>query len=246
MQRGSGASASPAERAGGKRVCGGIIVLLLGFALSACANGGQIGESSATGPAAVAIESVDGAAAPVVHKFVDMLKDEAAAHHIAVVAPGEATYRLRGYLAASGSQPKTSIAWAIDVYGADQHRAVRLNGQEEATARAWRQADDEVLRRIARAGVERLAVFLSSERPRSAPAFSASTPPQRTSSASAGLDDWAPEAAGIFRILRGEPAPTELAADTSAPAADDVPLPRRRPARAAAGVRAALAVAPAT
>ncbi|HEY7665194.1 MAG TPA: hypothetical protein VH934_18910 [Xanthobacteraceae bacterium] len=189
MQSGSGGSAGAAERARSGRVCGGIAVLLLGFALSACANGGQIGEPSAGGHAAVAIESVDGASAPVVHKFVDVLKDEAAAHHIAVVAPAEATYRLRGYLAASGHQPRTSVTWAIDVYGADQHRAVRLTGQEEATAHAWRQADNEVLRRIAHASVERLVVFLSSARPPSAPAFTASAQTQRTASASAGLDD---------------------------------------------------------
>jgi hypothetical protein len=142
-----------------------------------------------------------------------------------------------------GADGATSISWAIDVYGADQHRAIRLNGEEEAAGRAWKAADDEALRRIARAGMERLVLFLAAARPPSAPAFLASPPSQRAASRSGGLDDWAPEAAGIFRILRGEPARTEVAADTTAPLQpDEVPLPRRRPARADDGARAPFAV----
>jgi hypothetical protein len=243
MQRGSGRRAIKAAPAGSNRRCGGIAALLLGLALSACANGGHIGNLSEGGRAAVAIESVDGAPAAVVHKFVDMLKDEAAARHIAIARPGEADYRLRAYLAAKGADGATSISWAIDVYGADQHRAIRLNGEEEAAGRAWKAADDGALRRIARAGMERLVLFLAAARPPSAPAFLASPPSQRAASRSGGLDDWAPEAAGIFRILRGEPARTEVAADTTAPLQpDEVPLPRRRPARADDGARAPFAV----
>lgn len=247
MQRGSGRRAADAAPAGIDRRFGRIAVLLAGLALSACVNAGQIANLTETGrPAvAIAIESVDGAPAAVVHRFVDVLKDEAAARQIAVVAPSEANYRLRGYLAAPGADgaaPAASVAWVLDVYGADRQRAIRLSGEEKTAGRMWEQADDEVLRRIARAGMEQLAAFLGAARPPSAPAALAASPRQPASSLLGSLDDWAPEASGIFRILRGDPAKAEAAADAAAALPPgEVPLPRRRPAGANP---AALAFAP--
>jgi hypothetical protein len=196
MQRGSGRRAADAASAGIARRLRRIAVLLAGLALSACASAGQIANLTETGRTAVAIESVEGAPASVVHRFVDVLKDEAAAHQIAVVPAGEANYRLRGYLATDAT---TAVSWAWEVYGADQKRAVRLGGEEKTAGRGWEQADDRVLRRIARAGVAQLAAFLAATRPPSASALAAS--PLRPSTSPLGsADDWAPEASGIFRL----------------------------------------------
>lgn len=251
MQSGLGRSGASARPAGIDRRCGRLAILLLGLTLSACVNSAQIANLTQAGRATVAFELVGGPPPAVVHKFMKSLKDEAAARRITVVSPSEADYRLRGYLAAhddggaTSITSITSITWALDVYGADQHRAIRLGGEEKATGRAWAAADDEVLHRIASAGMERFAVFLATARPPSGPLVGAvSAPPQPTSSALGWLDDWTPEAAGIFRILRGEPSRTEIAADAGAPVQPDaVPLPRNRPA---AGARsgAAFAFAP--
>jgi hypothetical protein len=178
------------------------------LALSACVGSGQLETLSETGRATVAIESVEGAPPAVVHRFVELLKDEAAARRVAIVAPSEAGYRLRGYLASPVASPTassitssiaSSIAWAVDVYGADRKRTVRLSGEEKAAGRMWEQADDEALRRVARAGMEQLAALLGTGGPPAAPALAASRPPRATSPLS-WLDDWSPEASGIFRL----------------------------------------------
>lgn len=197
MQRGSGRRAAEAAPAGIARRLRRIAVLLAGLALSACASTGQIANLTETGRAAVAIESVDGAPAAVVHRFVDLLKDEAAARQVAVVPPGDAEYRLRGYLAADAATG--TVSWAWDVYGTDQKRAVRLSGDEKTAGRGWGQADEQVLRGIAHAGVGQLSAFLRAARPPSAPALAASPPP-RGASPLGWPDDWAPEASGIFRL----------------------------------------------
>ena len=113
----------------------------------------------------VSFESIDGPPPEVFRRFLSELDGEAAAHRIKVVPAGsEAAYRIRGYLAAHSSGAAGSIAWAWDVYDADLHRAFRLGGEETAAdARSgsghqvWALADEALLRRIARSGLEQLA-----------------------------------------------------------------------------------------
>jgi hypothetical protein len=260
MQSGSGARAADAAAVGIQRRLRRMAVLLVGLAVSACAGTGQLANLTEGDRAAVAIQSVEGAPAAVVHRFVAMLEDEAAARQIPVVPLSEASYRLRAYLAAQGdgAASLTPVAWSVDVYRADGQRAVRLSGEEKAAGRPWQHADDETLRRVARASMERLAAFLGRSRPSAAAASAATPQPQGEASPAASpspsallsplgsLDDWTPEAAGIFRILRGEPARTAATADAAAHAtaavpSNGIPLPRRQPAAADA---AALAFAP--
>ncbi len=248
MQSGLGRSA--ARAAGGRFFRWGRLgALLLSLAGAACANVGQIGNLTEGRRATVAFESIEGPPAAVFHKFVRTLKDEAGARQIAVVSSGEAEYRLRGYLAAHTDGGTTSIAWAWDVYGAGQRRAFRLSGEDQGGAaghNAWAAADDQMLRRIAQKGIEQLAVFIATARPPSG-AVTAETPatPPRRSSTFAWLDDWTPEASGIFRIFRREPQP-EIAADASRdlPPPGEVPLPRGRPAPGGTRSGAAFAFAP--
>jgi hypothetical protein len=92
--------------------------------------------------------------------------------------------------------------------------------------------------------MDQLAAFLATSR---TPAPGGPAPaPQRNAWGSGWLDDWTPEAAGIFRIFGREPARPATAAETRVqPPADDVPLPRGRPAPAA-GVASGAAIASAT
>jgi hypothetical protein len=263
MQSGSVRRADEAAPLGIERRVRRVAVLLLGLAVSACAGTGQLANLSEGDRTAVAIQSVEGAPAAVVHRFVALLEDEAAARQLPVVPLSEAGYRLRGYLAAQGdgAAATTAVAWSVDIYRADGQRAVRLSGEEKTAGRPWQQADDETLRRIARASMDRLAAFLGRTRPAAAAASATTPQPQAEASPAASplpstplsplgsLDDWTPEASGIFRILRGEPARTAATPDAAAHATaavppDEVPLPRRRPAAAGAASGAAFAFAP--
>jgi hypothetical protein len=181
----------------------------------------------------ISFDSVDGPPPAVVQRIVRDLSTEATARQIVVVPRGgQAMYRVRGYLAAHADQGQTAIAWAWDVYDGEQRHVFRLRGEDKAVAasRSWTAADDQTLRRIARTSVEQLVVFLGSPRtPAGRVAESAPSPAPRSLSILAGLDDFTPEAAGIFRVLRQAPVPLALdAAPEALPG--EVPLPRGRPA----------------
>ena len=223
-----------------RRWFGSIAVLVLGLVVSACVSGGQLANLTETAGSMIAIESIGAPPSTDVARFVTMLKDEAAQRRIAAGAPSEANYRLHGYLdartdntaapAARATTPSetTSIAWMLDVYDGEQHRLVRLSGEEKIAGPASASTDDQALRRIARAGMDQLAAFLATSRAPSTAAAVAAAPPR---TAAGWLDDWTPEASGIFRIFGREPSPPATAAEARVHApADDVPLPRGRPA----------------
>src|SRR5262249_36260343 len=122
--------------------------------------------AAATRGATVAFESIEGPPESIFRKLVQDLGEEAAARQIAVVSrEGPAQFRIRGYLAAivEGRHHATVIDWVWDVYDADQHRMLRINGEEPASSGGgtWAAADDRVLRQIATNGMDQLAAFLA-------------------------------------------------------------------------------------
>ena len=244
MQSGLGRPAAGARQVGADWRYGRAGVLLLGLTVSACVNTGQIANLTEAPRTTVAFEPVDGPPSAVFHKFVTSLQNEAGARQISVVAPSEAHYRLRGYLAAQEIDGTSSVVWVLDAYDAQQRRAFRLAGEEKTAARNGLAADDALLERIARAGIGQLAAFSASARP--VASATAAVPAARQSSLAFGwLDDWTPEAAGIFRILRQSPSRPAAAADAGLqlPPPDDVPLPRGRPAPSDVSFGPALAFA---
>jgi hypothetical protein len=202
---------------------------ILGLTLCLLAAGcASVGQALAPSPPArdvsIALESIDGLPREVSLKLAHDLDEEATALRIAVVPPGgEAAYRMRGYLAAHQQGSGTVIAWAWDVYDSELQRAFRLSGEERTGAAAGRNwavaADEALLRRIARSGMEQLAGFVASA---AAPAAPASPPPERSGQVLATRDDPRPAAAGTFReaAARLEPG--------------SVPLPHARPVLAGA------------
>jgi hypothetical protein len=140
--------------------------LVLGLALSGCATDGQpvAGLGAARG-AGVAFESIDGPPVAVFDKLVADLSEEARSRQVMVVPRASAAaYRVRGYLAVEVERGRPRIGWVWDVYDADRQRALRISGSEPAravAADAWAAADDELLRRIARVSMERLAAFVA-------------------------------------------------------------------------------------
>jgi hypothetical protein len=218
--------------------------LVLGLAASACANISQIGNLADAPKATVAFESIDGAPTAVSQKFTAVLREEAGSRQMQVVTPAEASYRLRGYLSAQAEGGTTAIVWAWDVYDASEKRAFRLNGTEKANGAGWTVADDEVLRRIARAGMTQLAVFAAARAPSAASAEPQAPEPAKRNAMLGWIDDWAPEASGIFRVFKREAkAPEIVDAGIALPPPGQVPMPPRRPVPGAAPDRA-LAFAP--
>jgi hypothetical protein len=139
--------------------------------LAGCAGGGNGNESfaQAGSGATVAFESVDGPPPQVFDRLVNILNSESQLRNIAIVSrETPAAYRVRSYLAAEVNKGRTSIAWVWDVYDRDQHRALRLSGEEsagKAGGDAWAAADDLVLRKIAQAGLSGLSSMVNGTTP---------------------------------------------------------------------------------
>jgi hypothetical protein len=142
---------------------------LVSLCVAGCATAPQApaayASASVRGPT-VAFDSIDGPPETIFQQLVQDLSDEAAARQMAVVSrDAPAQYRVRGYLAAIvNKQRATVISWVWDVYDASQQRALRISGEEPASRSGrgtWAAADEQVLRRIAKAGMDRLAVFLA-------------------------------------------------------------------------------------
>jgi len=159
-------------RAGPKRgyarsVACAVAALLAAFA-SGCTtsntSNASLTTSAAAGPT-IAFESIDGPPVGIFNRLVDDLSSEAQARNLAIASrEGAANYRVRGYLAAQVIRGRTHVSWVWDVYDDDRLRALRITG-EEAGGRGggdpWSVADEPMLRRIARASMDRLAAYLS-------------------------------------------------------------------------------------
>jgi len=206
-------------------------LLTAAYALAACNHDSQGVSSQLPRGATVAFDSLDGLPPSQFQQLVKGLNDEAQTRRLAVISREQpSAYRVRGYLAATVAKNQTTVSWVWDVFDQDEHRALRISGEETAKVRhkqAWAAADDAMLRRIAQSSMEQLAAFLTS--PAVAPGTAPPTEPQI---ALADTSDSSPEAAGIFRIFRPQADPISTA--STEPSGEDeagpVPFPRRRPA----------------
>ncbi len=163
MARGAG------RTAGAKYACAWRLAGIFAFALTAagCNTDGQPMASFASARSAtIAFESIDGPPQPVFQKLVENLASEAVARQVAVISrEASPQYRVRGYMAAHIANKRIHIGWVWDVYDASKRRVLRIADEElggRSGGDAWAAADDTMLRRIARSGIERLATFLES------------------------------------------------------------------------------------
>lgn len=206
-------------------------VLTVALALTACNPDTQGVSAQLPRGATVAFDSLDGLPPSQFQRLVKNLNDEAQSRRLAVISREQpSAYRVRGYLAATVVKHQTTISWVWDVFDHDEHRVLRISGEETAKVRhkdAWAAADDAMLQRIAQSSMEQLAAFLTS------PAVAPGTaPPAEPQIALIDTSDSSPEAAGIFRIFRPQADPISTAS-AETPGEDEtgpVPLPRRRPA----------------
>ncbi len=178
-----------------------------GIVLAGCRPDGALGLNAAQPRGAtVAFESIDGPPSAQFNKLVENLNSEAQSRRLAVTSrESPSVYRVHGYLAAKVAKHETTISWIWDVFDREDHRALRITGEESVKGRhpnAWAIADDAMLHRVAASTMDQLARFLRSTE--AAP--TASTPDALASAtdqvALMGQHDFSPEAAGIFRIFK--------------------------------------------
>ncbi|HET9689169.1 MAG TPA: hypothetical protein VFP79_18525 [Pseudolabrys sp.] len=218
-------------------------VLIWALALAGCNPDGQALSPAQPRGATVAFDSLDGLPPGQFQKLVQNLNDEAQARRLAVISREQSSaYRVRGYLAVKVTKHQTTVSWVWDVFDQDEHRALRISGEETAKGRprdAWAAADDAMLGRIARSSMEQLAAFLTS--PAVAPGTLPTSDPQV---AMADMQESSPEAAGIFRMFHPSADPMQtVTAEAATDDAEPVPLPPRRPRTAAVSAREALTLA---
>ncbi len=117
----------------------------------ACNQDGRPGVSAAQPRGAtVAFESIDGPPPGQFQKLVQNLNDEAQTRRLAVISrESPSAYRVRGYLAAKVVKGQTTIAWVWDVFDGDEHRAMRISGEETAKGRHARCLDRRRRRDVA-------------------------------------------------------------------------------------------------
>ena len=138
--------------------------------VAGCAGGGAmtaVSTGQSFGPT-VAFESVDGPPPQVFERLVRALEAESGPRSFTVVSrEAQASYRVRSYLSAQVRRGQTVIAWVWDVYDRDQERAMRLSGEEPAgkSRDAWAMADDQMMRRIAVAGLNGLNGLINGTAP---------------------------------------------------------------------------------
>jgi hypothetical protein len=150
-----------------------LLLAVLSLTAACTTNGsGPMATTSSFGPT-VAFESVDGPPQQVFDKLVRALEAESTARSFTIVSrEAQASYRVRSYLSAQVRRGgKTTIAWVWDVYDRDQERALRLSGEEPAGKGrdAWAMADEQMMRRIALAGLNGLNGLISGSAPRNRP-----------------------------------------------------------------------------
>ena len=156
------------ERALARRLWRGAAATLFALCAAGCSETTSSNASlTASGQSAptIAFDSIDGPPVGVFNRLVDNLSAEAQGRQLALASrEGAASYRVRGYLAAQVIRGRTHVSWVWDVYDDDRLRALRITG-EEAGGRGggdpWSVADEPMLRRIARASMDRLAAYLS-------------------------------------------------------------------------------------
>ena len=141
-------------------------LLTVALALAACNPDSQGVSAQQPRGATVAFDSLDGLPPVQFQRLVKNLNDEAQSRRLPVISREQpSAYRVRGYLAATVAKNQTTISWVWDVFDQDEHRALRISGEETAKVRhkdAWAAANDALLQRIAQSSMEQLTAFLTS------------------------------------------------------------------------------------
>lgn len=145
--------------AGTKR-WGRLAALGMTIALGAC----QGSFSGSPEGVPVALESIDGAPAPVQTAFMSELSTAASDRKVELVgSSAEARYRVRGYLSTATEDGTTKVAYVWDVFDSQKRRAQRLTGTSPVNVPSGSISalDKEILSKLAQSSMDEIAEFLS-------------------------------------------------------------------------------------
>ncbi|MGO4571359.1 hypothetical protein [Microvirga sp. 2TAF3] len=115
----------------------------------------------------IALESIDGAPAPVRTAFLGELTTAASSRKVELVgSSAQARYRVRGYLSTETTGGETTIAYVWDVFDSEKRRAKRLTGTGpvRVAAKSISAIDKETLATLASASMDEIAEFLSASK----------------------------------------------------------------------------------
>jgi hypothetical protein len=149
--------------AGTKR-WGRLAAMAMTMALGACQ--GPLMSGSPEG-VPVAVESIDGAPAPVQTALLNELATAASDRKVDLVGSNaEARYRVRGYLSTATEDGETKVSYVWDVFDAQKRRAKRLEGSRPVTLASGSVSaiDKETLAKLAQSSMDEIADFLSASK----------------------------------------------------------------------------------
>jgi hypothetical protein len=115
----------------------------------------------------VALESIDGAPAPVQTAFLGELTTAASDRKVELVgSSAEARYRVRGYISTATEEGETKVSYVWDVFDAQKRRAKRLEGSSPVTlpSNSISAIDKETLTKLAQSSMDEIAEFLSASK----------------------------------------------------------------------------------
>ena len=125
--------------------------------------------------ATLAVVSVVGAPDDLMEHFNQRLSEAAAERQIAVAAPAQARYLVRGYLTASLVEGGAAVDVVWDIFTSDKQRVQRLSNSiaiKGSGDDAWAMVNDAALDSVAAKCADDLAAFLSNT-PEASPAGAA-------------------------------------------------------------------------
>jgi hypothetical protein len=115
----------------------------------------------------VAVESIDGAPAPVQTALLNELATAASDRKVELVgSSAEARYRVRGYISTATEDGETKVSYVWDVFDAQKRRAKRLEGSRPVTLASGSVSaiDKETLAKLAQSSMDEIADFLSTSK----------------------------------------------------------------------------------
>ncbi|WP_230531644.1 hypothetical protein [Microvirga roseola] len=143
---------------------GRLAAMAMMLALGAC----QSAFSDSPEGVPVALESIDGAPAPIQTALIDELATAATERKVELVgSSAEARYRVRGYLSTEETEDgETKVAYVWDVFDSQKRRAKRLAGSSPVRipSGSIEALDKDTLAKLAGASMDEIAAFLAASK----------------------------------------------------------------------------------
>ncbi|NIX76254.1 hypothetical protein [Microvirga terricola] len=140
---------------------GRITAVMMMAALGAC-NGSSGSLSGSPEGVPIALESIDGAPAPMKTALMAELSTAATDRKVELVgASSQARYRVRGYISTEVEDGETKVSYVWDVFDSEKRRAKRLAGTSPLRVASISSLDKETLAKLAGASMDEIAEFLA-------------------------------------------------------------------------------------